>query len=159
MDVPFRDPYPPCPGFPGFPGFVRICPDLSGFPGTPFWSSFFELFFLPIFRMIVDCLLACNMSTDAPQTTSKCMPKSFFFPSSFASRNLYCFGSFSTRFSRCPTLDLIAIYGTFVRSEFFRQVRRSSQNYLPNSFKLTHKRLPNLSKNAHKKNIENDVEQ
>ena len=115
----------------------------------PFWPPKSH----PKFHSIFERILASKMVPKASQNGAKIDPKSVLFSSSFSSRFFFSFGRFFCCFSRCPTLDLIAIYSTSVGSEFFRQVRRSSQNYLPNSFKLTHKRLLNLSKNAHKKNI------
>ena len=84
------------------------------------------------------------------QNGIKIIQKCINFPSSFSSRFFFSFGRFFCCFSRCPTLDLIAIYSTFVGCAIFHKVRKSTKKDIQKPSKMTPKMQPKASKNASK---------
>ena len=90
------------------------------------------------------------MIPKASQNGAKIDPKSVIFSSSFSSRFFFSFGRFFCCFSRCPTLDPIAIYSTFVGCAIFHKVRKSTKKDIQKPSNMTPKMQPKASKNAFK---------
>ena len=89
----------------------------------------------------------------------KMEPKSIICSSSFSSRFFFSFGRLFCCFSRSPTLDLIAIYSTFVGCAIFHQVGESTQKDFRKPSKMTPKMQPKASNNASKNEDKKQHEQ
>ena len=87
----------------------------------------------PKFHSIVEGILAPKMVPKASQNGAKIEPKPVIFSPSFSSRFSLVFLAFFPRFSRCRTLDLIAIYSVSVGCAIFRKVGKSEKKKTSNN--------------------------